>query len=317
MPQTALRALLEGIIDYAGLFPPAALDLQQTVGNFQEYRRSDQSWMLGRVVIPAGRLEQLPAVLPDAAGRPAEISVLLPGIEQDGAAFHAAAWQLGRFVRAPVPGWRVAAVESRAESAQTLTHAAGQLPAGLDVFWELPHEREDLAALLEAVAGLGETGDAGGRHCAKIRTGGITAAQIPPVDQVARFILACASAGVAFKATAGLHHPVRAVQNLTYAADSPRAVMHGFLNVFCAAGLAWRGVRDSSPIEAVLAETSSRQFRIGEECVEAGTWRLSLADIRAMRSGFALSFGSCSFCEPVDDLLRMDWPLAGQPASGA
>ena len=40
----------------------------------------------------------------------------------------------------------------------------------------------------------------------------------------------------------GLHHPIRAERALTYAPDSPRATMHGFLNVFAAAAFAWHGM---------------------------------------------------------------------------
>jgi hypothetical protein len=103
---------------------------------------------------------------------------------------------------------------------------------------------------------------------------------------------------VAFKATAGLHHPVRAPQALTYAADSPRAVTHGFLNVFLAAAFAWHGDRD---LEPVLAETDPAAFRFDDRA----HWRdrsLDAAQVRDARREFAHSFGSCSFDEPVRDL---------------
>ncbi|HET6568116.1 MAG TPA: hypothetical protein VFG50_09130, partial [Rhodothermales bacterium] len=54
-----LRALLEGAIDYAGLFPPASLDLPRTVRCYAQYYRDSESWMLGRFVVPAQRHDEL------------------------------------------------------------------------------------------------------------------------------------------------------------------------------------------------------------------------------------------------------------------
>ena len=133
---------------------------------------------------------------------------------------------------------------------------------------------------------------------AKLRTGGVKPEAIPAVGDVAAFIVACAERRLPFKATAGLHHPVRAPHPLTYEADAPRAVMHGFLNVFLAAAFAWHGDRD---LEPVLAETDPAAFRFDERA----HWRdrsLDADQVREARQQFAHSFGSCSFEEPVRDL---------------
>lgn len=133
---------------------------------------------------------------------------------------------------------------------------------------------------------------------AKLRTGGVTPGAIPDVGAVAEFVRACADRRLAFKATAGLHHPVRAEQALTYETGAPRAVLHGFLNVFVAAALAWHGDRD---LEPVLAETDPAAFRFDGRA----RWRdrgLSAEQVRAARAHFVHAFGSCSFEEPVADL---------------
>jgi hypothetical protein len=133
---------------------------------------------------------------------------------------------------------------------------------------------------------------------AKLRTGGIKPEMIPPVGDVADFLRACADRRIAFKATAGLHHPVRSSHALTYEPHAPRAVMHGFLNVFTAAALAWHGDRD---LEPVLAETDPTAFRFDDHL----RWRertLTGDQVRVARRDFAHSFGSCSFTEPVQGL---------------
>src|SRR5579864_9452816 len=60
---TALRPLLENLIDYAGLFPPSALPMARAIENYQRYRESAESWMLARFVVPVSRLDEFEATL--------------------------------------------------------------------------------------------------------------------------------------------------------------------------------------------------------------------------------------------------------------
>jgi hypothetical protein len=136
---------------------------------------------------------------------------------------------------------------------------------------------------------------------AKIRTGGVKPEMIPSVREVARFIITCAELRLPFKATAGLHHPIRAVYPLTYEVSPPRAEMHGFLNLLMAAALAWHGERDLDP---VLSEVDPTCFRFDERA----HWRdrsLDAAMIREARQHFIHSVGSCSFDEPVQGLQEL------------
>lgn len=138
---------------------------------------------------------------------------------------------------------------------------------------------------------------------AKVRTGGVTPQAIPSIDSVAAYIGACRERRLAFKATAGLHHPIRSAHALTYERGASVATMHGFVNVFMAAAFAWHGTRDIRP---VLAETDAGAFRFDE----SARWRdLSLSEeqIRDARMNFAHSFGSCSFEEPIADLEALGW----------
>lgn len=87
MPPThALFNLIAGAVDYAGLFPPAGLPLQEVVQNYATYLESDQRAMLGRLIIPAMRLsefeQEADGLLPaNEDGQPWRISALVPPIE--------------------------------------------------------------------------------------------------------------------------------------------------------------------------------------------------------------------------------------------
>ncbi len=140
---------------------------------------------------------------------------------------------------------------------------------------------------------------------AKVRTGGLTPDAIPDAERIADFLMAAASRRLPFKATAGLHHPVRSVRSLTYAQDSPRAVMHGFLNVFTAAAFAWHGAERGLLLD-VLQEEEAEAFAFGGKALEWRGHALSAEQIAAARNEFAHSFGSCSFEEPIGDLRELE-----------
>ena len=146
---------------------------------------------------------------------------------------------------------------------------------------------------LQELAAVKEAGCFG-----KIRTGGLKPEALPQPGEVAAFISACAGRRLPFKATAGLHHPIRALHPLTYEAAAPQAVMHGFINVLMASAFAWHG---ESKIEPIVSEMDASAFSFDERA----HWRdqsLSVAQIREARLNFMHSVGSCSFDEPVADL---------------
>jgi len=287
-------ALLESLVDYAGLFPPAQLEMDAAVKQYGAHRRSDEAWMLGRFVVPSTRLSELSAAAdPDlpapGSGEPWPLSVLLGAdVAADAALF--AAFGEGHRGRAVID-----AVELKAATPEQIERGLEGLPQGLTAYVELPID-SDLPPLLGVLRARGAR--------AKVRTGGITTDSIPSPAALARFLVGCAAAGVPFKATAGLHHAVRGIHPLTSAADGPRGTMHGFLNVFAAAALARRGAL-AAEVEAVLGEERPDAFRLGDDAFWVGTWRIASTELAAARADFALGFGSCSFEEPVADLKAM------------
>src|ERR1039458_9485727 len=242
----SLQALLSKLIDYAGLYPPAALPLHDVSEKYAAYRASTYAWTLNRVVLPFAKLAEAPV------GEGWRVTLLVdaePG---------------------PLP--------PQVETLET------KLSHGLSLTTYCEAEPEQIA---------------GG--FAKLRTGGLTPDAIPSPDAIADFLHRAAQLRLPFKATAGLHHPVRSLGPLTYAADSPRAVMHGFLNVFTAAAFAWHGA-DRETVLAVVSEEDAGAFEFLDDELGWRDQRLSTAQVREARRNFAHSFGSCSFEEPVADL---------------
>jgi hypothetical protein len=291
LTSAAARSLFAEVVDYAGLFPPAQLPLDAAVGEYARWRGTSERWLLGRFVVPATRLPELTrsaaAALPDAAsGDPWPIAALL------GTDARADAPLVSSFNARHVGRARVDTVELRAGAAGRVEPALEALPDGCVAYVELPLSADPSAALT-----LLRSRDAR----AKGRTGGVVADAIPSPAELARFIVACAGARVPFKVTSGLHRALRGERALTYAADSPVARMHGFLNVFAAAALAWKGAGPAE-VEAVLAEEDPSSFHLDDEGLRWRGLGATSDELGLLRSSFACSFGSCSFAEPVADL---------------
>jgi hypothetical protein len=295
---TAPRALLEGSIDYAGLFPPAALDLGSAVREFATYLESEQSWALGRLVIPVGRLAELEtvagALMPRRPSPHPWRLTALAGLDTAGDARAVGEFNC-RHSADGAPAASVDAIEAKADTVGAVDRLLGSVPEHLQAYVEVPIG-QDPTPLVEEIA------HHGGR--AKVRTGGITTAAFPATADLARFIRVCAESQVAFKATAGLHHPLRGDYRLTYASDSAQGRMFGFLNVFLAAAYARSGLGEADLV-ALLEETSSGAFEVTADAIAWRCQRLDLGAIRRARAQVVISFGSCSFTEPVGELAAL------------
>ena len=290
----ALRTLLAEIIDYAGLFPPAALDMDATVLNYDRAIVDRWAWMIGRLVVPVDRLGEFEQaarhVLPTESDRdPWPLSVLVapagdPKLPEQLDLIR----EFNQVHAEPSQGLAfIDVVELRGDEAAAVDEALDHMPETIFPYFELPldHDPRGLIATLTGV-------DAG----AKARTGGVEPQFYPEPEHLARFIAACAAGGVPFKATAGLHHPLR------HRATHVDAEEFGFLNVFVGALLAYRNALDEAGLRDILVEPSIDAFSFTPSELRWRDQALPLDDVEDGRLMFALSFGSCSIDEPVADL---------------
>lgn len=255
----ARRTLLTRLIDDAGLFPPANLSMADALKGHLAARSGEVSWILGRFLCPSSRLDELERTLPD--DETIRLGVILDTGEIPTVAN-------GRLV--------VELVEGRDPRAD---------------FVEVPFDdgwADGVGAAVAAVAARGHGG-------MKIRCGGLTAEAFPTPAQVAFFLAECRAAGVPFKATAGLHHPIRHLDSAT------GFTHHGFLNLLTAAALD----ADQEELTEVLADEDGGDFALASDGL---TWRDRHADADACRRArrFFVAYGSCSFDEPIEDLRALE-----------
>jgi hypothetical protein len=169
----AIDAFLDGIIDYAGLYPPADLDLPTALSNYAAYRRHPEARALGRFVLPLERLDA-PVV---AAHTPERATLIAKG---------------AGVVLPELPDW--------VESVEISGSLDGVEPERVLVFQEIDW-RGDFNARMEELK-------RGPMRGVKLRTGGLSREVIPPVKVVAEFLIAAARHRLPVRFTAGLHVPV-------------------------------------------------------------------------------------------------------------
>jgi len=289
-----IRTLLDGAVDYAGLFPPSAVSMSEAVINYATYRNSNYSWMLGRFVVTAARLDEFYEHARDFISRDEGNEWRIAAVI--GGGFAESMEQIREFNARTPDGVVCDVVEHKTVADVAIYEAAHLTPPEITAYFELPFT-EDFPDLIAAVAESGQ--------CAKIRTGGGTADAFPTSHDIVRFVRSCLAANVPFKATAGLHHPLRCFRPLTYEADAPEGTMHGFLNLFLMTGFAREGYRRSL-LEEVMEEEFDEVFEFDSSGVKwRGEYTLNLWQIETIRKRGIQSFGSCSFDEPVADLQKL------------
>lgn len=315
MPSTA-RTLFSEIIDYAGLFPPAKLPMDDAYRRFVVHRGGTGGWLLARFVCPAARLAELAPMIErtERGAAPVRIAALGAGGD-DPPAFSASIETDTEAVRDVGKRFRgTAAVDvfevklphngDVSEAVDVTFHhlddTAKQPPAA---FFEIPliGDAPDPASVADAVAAAGHRIDPDRVAGLKIRCGGLEAAAVPAVERIAAAIAAARDAGLPLKATQGLHHPFR------HHDATVGTTVHGFVNLVSASIQSLHHELDLDTIAAIIGDEDPSAFKITDRGL---VWRHLVTPFDALtqsRRVTLTSFGSCSFSEPRDALADLGW----------
>ena len=280
---TAVETLLAGLIDYAGLYPPAGLEMRTAVQNYRAYQDGQHAFALGRFIVDVARADELREAAGEYLGSMPLSLIAPPEVDPQ---------RLAALIGA---GFRIESVEIKCADAATISELGRRLPEDIERYIEIPIA--DSAALFDVLAAS--------RTHAKLRMGGVVPEAIPDAKPVAMIVRELFGRNVRFKATAGLHHPIRSRHHLTYATNSSTGLMHGFVNLACTAAL----LRDGWSVDeavATLEDEKPDSWEVSKDVIRCRAKAWSSTALRDMRS-FFLSFGSCSFTEPIGDLKELGW----------
>ena len=287
----SLQTLLTEIVDYAGLFPPAQLGMAEAVKNYAEYIESENRWMLGRFILPVSRFAEFE-----------EEAVRFLGIKT-------APWKISGIAGDDLEDSlkEIAEFNPRQNGLAIVDSIEVKIPEGANLETLTEMIPQSLTAYFEASTGSSIdyfTCLALARKRAKIRTGGVTQDAFPASEEIVKFIRMCLAANVPFKATAGLHHPLRCKKPLTYEENAIVGTMHGFLNLFLTACFLRVNMNDVSMYEMILDYDISN-FEFTDDGISWNSKTIDLKTIELTRARNAISFGSCSFTEPIEDLKEL------------
>ena len=286
---TALEVLLAGLIDYAGLYPPASLDMRTAVHNYLSYRRGKHTFALGRFLVDIHRLAERRAVAGNSASH-LKLSVLASA-HADGEILTALLEDDSSIDTLEIK------TESKINPSSEIAVIERCIAAGLTTYVEVPFA-SNASETIAAIAAVGAR--------VKLRMGGIVADAFPSSQTIAVMLKALADRRMPFKATAGLHHPIRSHHPFTDAPDSASGLMHGFLNLACAAALLYFGGELNQAI-CILDDQDPAAWTITPDAITWRNLRWSTEQLRSVRENFLTSFGSCSFTDPIHDLETLGW----------
>lgn len=302
-----LQEFLNELIDYAGLFPPAKLELSRAIQNYSNYISSEHSWMLGPFVIPATILNRLQLYknffknkrllrLSVTGTKGISSKNVIQCLKEDYRNIREfliqnSTWSKIEKLEIPLPPEKPS--KALLEKILSISQEINS-----DVFCEIPlvnlnNWKENLLETLDVIADFNSVNEVS--IGVKLRTGGIKAELIPKPEQVAKAIALSRDRELRMKFTAGLHYPVRMFRN------EVKTEMHGFLNVFMAGMLAYKFNFDEAQIEKILKDEYVNHFQIGKNRLSWQNYILFTDDIKRFRKKLC-SFGSCNFNEPKDEL---------------
>lgn len=321
--RASLRALLHDILDYAGLFPPAKLDLDTAIRNYARYANEPEAWMLARFICPASRLCELFPYVEELFGAKTRLRLSVLGSGGNNADGFIGAMRddlqaIADYTQRTDGRSVVDAFEVRLPTNATDEIRVGQLLDGVSNLWSehpatpLPlfveppvgvNRQQEWPSFVRAVAQYagGIASDATPPIGVKLRCGGPEPSAFPLVEAVASAIWAAHVAGVPLKFTAGLHHPLR---HFNQAVDAPT---HGFLNLFASGVLAASGRADERRVREIIECEEPDAFRFTDEAMSWKDICVKYDAIADARRRVVTSFGSCSFDQPREDLCKLGW----------
>lgn len=310
---SSLSALMNEVIDYAGIFPPGDLQLEEAINNYRSYLDDNDSWMLRSFVLPISKLKDLEKHMALFSNEKKVNLSLVVNKSKDAKEFEEVcnrnSEELSKFLgkykdianveslEVPIPPVNISKEILKKVSELVSTYKA-------KAFCEMtePLSPDWITSMGVTMDAIKEFNLENPDHQLgyKLRSGGVKAELFPSVEQVAATLIKSANDGIPIKFTAGLHHPVRMFRS------EVGTRMHGFLNIFTAYIFQECYELDMEQVEAILSDENENNFEFSNGEIKWKNYKVDTKNINDIRNNLLFSFGSCSFDEPRQDLKNIN-----------
>ncbi len=290
---------MSGLIDYAGLFPPANLELKPSIHKYSNYIQGNDYWMMAKFILPASKLNDLSDEMMAKFSKDNKLRLSL--ISSD---FSKDKTELMKMMGAYSGSILCTTVESKVieidqfESMYEKSRIARTVfDHSIQIFYEIdktPNWKNGVEQLVKQLSELNE--NYGLNDGFKLRCGGVEQEHFPSPEECAIAINTCRDYDVPMKFTAGLHHPVR------HFSESVNTKMFGFFNLFIGGMLAYKYQLNNDLLVEILEDEHPENFIFSEDGMSWKDLKLSNTEIDQLRKSSLISYGSCSFNEPRNDL---------------
>lgn len=318
----SLNIFMRSLLDYAGLFPPESLNLQDSIINYINYQNHNQKNWLGKFILPANKIIETTSILSNknifsTIKNKIPLSIILTGCEkldefynvliQDIKNIENLENQFNEVIKIDsfeiLPSKEIINTSHLNSFHKFTSHLNENLPEPLkkiELYCELPLTDnfflEKKEEYLKNIKINNEIKD-NIKLSLKLRTGGITPKQIPNSKDIAETIYLSSKYKIPLKATAGLHVPVPN--------NNPHvgAKLHGFLNVFSCMFFCYN--EESINVKEminILSSYSYPDFKFSNSGLQIDNYFISNNKLEELKIKYVKSFGTCSFEEPIQHL---------------
>lgn len=309
----SLQALMGEIVDYAGIFPPGNLPLEEAVKNYRKYLDDTDNWMLRSFVLPIAKLNEVEkymdlfsnekqinfSLVLSKTNTAEEFITVCKKDKEEATRFLNKYKDCTNVISLEVPLPPVEVTENILQAVSDVSNALKakafcEMTKPLSATW-IDDMKKTLASLQRF-----NIENPNNELGYKLRMGGVRAELFPTTEQVAHALKESIDRKIEIKFTAGLHHPVR------FYSDDVQTKMHGFLNLFCGYMFQYLFNLNLNELEAILQDENETNFVFSNNQIQWKEYKVSLEMIKHIRQKMLCSFGSCSFDEPREDLRKLN-----------
>ena len=309
--KNSFKAFMGGIIDYAGMFPTAFLNLEEAFTNYSKYLKSKDNWMLaGFVCRPSDLTDLIKLLEKEKMENKLKLSILLNNSGKSDMMISSVKRDVNQiknfqsfYQNVDLFSFEIRLPESVTVNAKKTADTVFEILNVLSyefyeykVFFETFVIDKNWRSYIENVNAVLEitNADTG----LKLRTGGLEPKLFPEAEKIAYIVKASNYHKLPLKATAGLQHPV------THFNTEVKAKMYGFLNIFGAILLNHKHNLSINSLMEIINDESPKSFKFTKDEFIYKEYSMTSEEITEARK-YGYSFGSFSFDEPREDLKKL------------